>query len=474
MIPMSLTEIADAVQGTVDGDGELLVTGPAFVDSRAPVAGGLYVALVGERVDGHDFAADAVAGGAAAVLGSRPTGAPTVVVDDPVVALGLLAQRVLRSLPQVSVLALTGSQGKTGTKDYLAQVLATAGPTVATHANYNNELGVPLTVLRADEPTRFLVLEMGARGGGQVAYLCRLAPPTVAAVLNVGSAHVGEFGSRAAIAEAKGEIIEALPADGVAVLNADDDLTRGLARRTRARVLTFGQGAEVSWRDLTIGDLGRPSFSLGYAGQWYPVRLAQLGRHQVPNAVAAAAMALAVGLDPAAVAEALTASSASSPWRMELRERDDGLLVVNDAYNANPDSMTAALTTLAEIGARSGRHTVAVLGEMRELGAETHDGHVAVGESVGRLGIDALVTVGDVAAAIAEGAGRVTGWHGSAVVTAGRDEAVVWVRNNVTAGDVVLVKASRGAALEVVVDALLAPGESPADDHTADEGEPRA
>ena len=243
------------------------MTGPAFVDSRAVEQGGLFVAVPGEHVDGHDFAAAAVAAGAAAVLGARPTGVPTVVVDDPVRALGRLARHVVDTL-RPTVLALTGSQGKTGTKDFLAQVLAAAGETVWTEGNRNNEIGVPLTVLRTTPDTRYLVLEMGARGTGHIAELCAVAPPEVAAVLNVGTAHIGEFGSREAIASAKGEIVEALPSTGTAVLNADDDLVAAMAPRTTARVLSFGVGGDVAWRGLELDELGRPSFELGYDGAW--------------------------------------------------------------------------------------------------------------------------------------------------------------------------------------------------------------
>ncbi len=290
MIPLRLAEIAAIVGGEVHGDPSRVVDGAAYLDTRNPVPGGLFVAMVGERVDGHDYAS-----GAHAVLGSRPTEAPTVLVADPVAALGLLGRRIVDTLG-VPVLALTGSQGKTSTKDLLAHVLAGDGPTVATAGNLNNELGVPLTVTRADASTRHLVVEMGARGIGHITQLCTTAPPRVAAVLNVGSAHVGEFGGVAAIAQAKGEIVEALPpADqgGTAVLNADDERVAAMASRTRARVVTFGHEADVRWRDVRTDDLGRASFDLGHDGSWATVRLTQTGAHHVGNAAAAAAMALA-------------------------------------------------------------------------------------------------------------------------------------------------------------------------------------
>ena len=453
MIPMTLAEIASVVDGAVDGDPRLTVLGPAFIDSRAPIEGGLFVAVAGEQVDGHQFAEAAVAAGAVAVLGARPTGAPTVVVADPVLALGRLARHVVDET-RPRVLALTGSQGKTGTKDYLAHVLEGFGQTVATVGNFNNEIGVPLTALGTTAHTTYLVTEMGARGRGHIRYLCEVAPPQVAAVINVGTAHLSEFGSREAIAVAKGEIVESLPETGVAVLNADDELTAAMASRTAARTLTFGESGEVSWRGVELDDLGRPSFELGYDGAWHQVRLTQSGAHQVANATAAAALALAAGLPADAVAERLSGAAPASPWRMEVHERSDGLVVVNDAYNANPASMAAALDALAAIGRRGGRRTIAVLGEMLELGDSATADHTEVGEHVARLGIDVLVTVGDAAGAIAAGARRTPGWSGEAVPTAGRDQAADWLRHNVVARDVVLVKASRGAALEHVADGL--------------------
>jgi UDP-N-acetylmuramoyl-tripeptide--D-alanyl-D-alanine ligase len=239
------------------------------------------------------------------------------------------------------------------------------------------------------------------------------------------------------------------------VLNAGDDLVAAMRHRTPGRVLTFGEQADVSWRDIDLDDLGRPSFGLGHEGEWHDVSLGQPGGHQVVNAAAAAAMALAVGVDLAHVAQALTAATPGSRWRMELHERADGLVVVNDAYNANPASMAAALDALVAIGGRRGARTVAVLGEMLELGASTADDHEGVGRYAAERGVDVVVTVGDVAAAIGRGATGVPGWTGVTIHTAGRDEASTWVRENAAAGDVLLVKASRGAALETVAEDLL-------------------
>jgi UDP-N-acetylmuramoyl-tripeptide--D-alanyl-D-alanine ligase len=450
MIPMTLAEIAEVVGGAVHGDASTSVTGTAYLDSRSPVAGGLFVAIAGERVDGHDFAE-----GAHAVLGSRPVAAPTVVVDDPVTALGRLSRHVVDHA-HAGVVALTGSQGKTGTKDYLAHVLAGDGPTVATRGNHNNELGVPITVMETEADTRHLVVEMGARGVGHIAYLCTLAPPVAAGVLNVGTAHLSEFGTREQIARAKGEIIEALPAGGVAVLNADDPLVAPMAARTSARVLTFGEAGDVAWRAVRLDDLGRPTFELGHAGSWHPVTLGQSGRHQVANATAAAALAIARGLEVADVATRLSSAAPASRWRMEVHTRPDGLVVVNDAYNANPASMTAAIDAVAQMGEHRTGRTVAVLGEMLELGDGGAEAHREVGRHAAEAGVDRLVVVGEGAAALAEGARGVGGWTGEAVVTSDREAALVLLRALVAPDDVVLVKASRGAALEVVAEGLLA------------------
>ncbi|NYE38485.1 UDP-N-acetylmuramoyl-tripeptide--D-alanyl-D-alanine ligase [Nocardioides cavernae] len=453
MIEMTLAEIAEVVGGVAHGDA--VVTGGAFIDTRTPEPSGLFVAIAGERVDGHDFVAAAGAAGAVAVLGSRPTELPTIVVPDATAALGLLARHVVDRLPDVVVLAMTGSQGKTGTKDYLAHVLSESGPTVATRGNFNNELGVPLTVLRATPETRYLVVEMGARGVGHIARLCAIAPPRIAAVLNVGTAHIGEFGSREAIAVAKGEIIESLPPAGTAVLNADDDMVAAMAPRTGATVRTFGTtGADVAVSEITTDDLGRQSFVLAHRGAYASVHLAQVGAFQWRNASAAAAMALAAGLDLDTVADSLADALPASRWRMEVGERADGLVVVNDAYNANPESMKAAVETLAGMGERSGRRTIAVLGTMLELGAGALGAHRDVGRFVADQGVDVLLTVGPAADAISEGYAGAAG-GGVTITTAGRDEAVAWLRHNVSAADVVLVKASRGAALEVIADDLL-------------------
>lgn len=461
---MTLAEIADAVGGTLapETDGALAVTGPVTVDSRTIEPGGLFAAFVGEHVDGHDYATAAVQRGAAAVLASRQVGdaIPTVLVGDVQEALGRLARAALDRLPDVTVIGLTGSSGKTSTKDMLGQVLAAHGTTIAPKGSYNNEIGLPLTVLRADEGTRYLVLEMGSRGIGHLKYLCEIAPPSVGLVLNVGSAHVGEFGSKERTALAKGELIEALPKDGLAVLNADDPLVAPMRSRTVARVMTFGESvdADVRATGIELGPDGRASFLLhaDEYGEPVPVALRVVGEHQVANALAVAAAALGIGLPLDAVARELSAAVALSAGRMAVSERADGVVVIDDAYNANPESVRAALNALAALArARPGARTWAVLGPMLELGGRSGEEHDAVGRLAVRLGVDRLVAVGEGAARIHAGAGHEGSWGEESVMVADPDAALALVRAELRPGDVVLVKASNSIGLGRIAKALL-------------------
>ena len=482
MIGLTLAEVANATGGRLDAgtDPEAVVSGAVTIDSRAVGAGDLFVALPGERVDGHDFAAAAVAAGAVAVLATRSIGGsapdssstiPAVLVDDPVTALGLLARAVRDRLPDLVVVGVTGSSGKTSTKDLIAAVLARAGRTVANVGSFNNEIGAPLTVLTVDAETRFLVVEMGARGVGHIAYLCGLTRPDIGVVLNVGAAHAGEFGGREATARAKGELVEALAPAGLAVLNADDPLVSAMAERTQARVTYTGISAKAQVRaeNVSLDEEARAGFDLvvddtgsGSAG---PVRvqLAVHGAHHVGNALAAAAVGLEAGLPPAEIAAALSGAGAASRWRMEVRRRDDGLVVVNDAYNANPDSMSAALHALVAMAAALPPPSAgwAVLGEMLELGAESVAEHRAVGRLVAELGLAGLVAVGPGAEPIAAAARASTELR---VLTAdGVDEAVTLVQQNVRGTDIVLIKASRDIGLERVANRLLTVGTVNAD-----------
>ncbi|RFC75623.1 UDP-N-acetylmuramoyl-tripeptide--D-alanyl-D-alanine ligase [Streptomyces sp. AcE210] len=458
MIALSLAEIATAVGGqTYDiPDPSVRVTGPVVIDSRKVTDGSLFAAFVGERVDGHDYAAAVVEAGAAAVLASRPVGVPAIVVDDVQAALGALARTVVERLG-ATLVALTGSAGKTSTKDLIAQVLRRKAPTVFTPGSFNNEIGLPLTALSATDDTRYLVLEMGARGKGHIRYLTGLTPPRIGVVLNVGTAHIGEFGGREQIAEAKGELVESLPADGTAILNADDPLVRAMASRTKARVLLFGEGADADVRaeNVRLTENGQPSFSLRTPSGCSDVTLRLYGEHHVSNALAAAAVAHDLGMSVEEIALALSEAGTLSRWRMEVTERPDGVTVVNDAYNANPESMRAALRALAAMG--RGRRTWAVLGHMAELGDEALAEHDAVGRLAVRLNVSKLVAVGGREASWLQlGAYNEGSWGEESVHVSDAQAAVDLLRSELRPGDVVLVKASRSVGLESVAQALLA------------------
>ena len=443
MIPLSLADVAALTRGTLAGGADpQSIVHDVVTDSRAVPTHALFVAVAGEHHDGHDFAGAAVAAGATAVLAQRDVGVPCVVVDDTVAALGLLARGVLDRLPDALVIGITGSAGKTTTKDLLAAVLRDSAPTVAPVGSFNNEIGHPLTVLRADAATRYLVLECSARGIGHIAQLCAIAPPHIGVVLNVGSAHIGVFGGQDAIAQAKGELAEAVPAAGVVVLNGDDPRVAAMAGRTSARVVLVGSTGAYRASRLRMED-GRATFDLVTPVGAAPVRLSLYGEHMVPNALAVAAVAIELGIPLETVAARLSAATPASRWRMEVVTRPDGLTVINDAYNANPDSTTAALRSLIEIA--RGRRTWAVLGEMAELGDGSAEAHAAVGRFAAAIGVTEVVTVGEGAAAIAAGAAR-----GStrARPVADTDAALALVRGEAAAEDVVLVKGSRVARLE--------------------------
>ncbi|MEU6983671.1 UDP-N-acetylmuramoyl-tripeptide--D-alanyl-D-alanine ligase [Streptomyces sp. NPDC046324] len=465
MIALSLAEIAEIVGGQSYDipDPAVRITGPVVIDSREVKPGSLFAAFAGEQVDGHDYAARAVEAGAAAVLAARPVGVPAIVVDDVQTALGALARAVVERLG-TDVVALTGSAGKTSTKDLIAQVLERHAPTVWTPGSLNNEIGLPLTALRASDETKHLVLEMGARGIGHIRYLTGLTPPRIGLVLNVGTAHIGEFGGREQIAQAKGELVEALPpADqgGVAVLNADDPLVRAMAERTRARVTLFGESDEAVVRaeNVRLTGNGQPSFKLHTPTGCSDVTLRLYGEHHVSNALAAAAVAHELGMPVEEIATALSEAGTLSRWRMEVTERPDGVTIVNDAYNANPESMRAALRALAAMGraaqAQGGR-TWAVLGKMAELGDASLAEHDAVGRLAVRLNVSKLVAVGDREASWLQlGAYNEGSWGEESVHVSDAQAAVDLLRRELRPGDVVLVKASRSVGLEQVALALL-------------------
>ncbi|HEV2258089.1 MAG TPA: UDP-N-acetylmuramoyl-tripeptide--D-alanyl-D-alanine ligase [Streptosporangiaceae bacterium] len=461
MIPLTLARIAEITGGQLRGDPSIVVTGEVVIDSRRAGPGGLFAAVAGERADGHDFAAAAAAGGAAAVLATRPVPVPSVLVADVPAALAALARFVIDVLPAAAIAGITGSSGKTTTKDLAAQLVERLGPTIAPAGSFNNEFGHPLTVLRADAATRYLILELSARGPGHIAHLCRVAPPRYGVVLNVGHAHAGEFGGLDQVARAKGELVEALPADGVAILNADDPRVLAMAARTAARVVTFGlddptaqiRAAELRAAGVRLDELGRPSFTLLAPEGQAAVTLRLHGAHIVPDAVAAAALARELGLGLADIADGLSAAVARSRWRMEVHRRGDGVTVINDAYNANPESVRAALHALRHL-AQDGRG-FAILGHMAELGEVSRASHEDIGEFAAQSELAGLIAVGEEAEPILAGARRVRSWTGEALAVPDGQAAFEALSNQLKPGDVVLVKASRAAHLEGVAVDLL-------------------
>ncbi|WP_025735399.1 UDP-N-acetylmuramoyl-tripeptide--D-alanyl-D-alanine ligase [Mycobacterium genavense] len=507
MIEMTVAQIAEIVGGTLadvsaEEAAELRVTGTVEFDSRAVGPGGLFLALPGARSDGHDHAASAVAAGAVAVLAARPVGVPAIVVapepgdsragvleHDPdgsgaavLGALAKLAKAVAEELVAggLTIIGITGSSGKTSTKDLVAAVLEPLGEVVAPPGSFNNELGHPWTVLRATRRTDYLVLEMSARHPGNIAELARIAPPAIGVVLNVGTAHLGEFGSRAAIARTKSELPRAVPPSGVVILNVDDPSVAAMAhvcsgwvvRVSRARHTDSGP-SDVWAEGVSLDELARPRFTLhamdARGAAEVEMQLGVFGEHQVTNALCASAVALQCGASVEQIAASLAAAGPMSRHRMQVSNRADGVTVIDDAYNANPDSMRAGLKALASIarGGPTERRSWAVLGEMAELGEEAISEHDAIGRLAVRLDVSRLVVVGtgrSVAAmhhaAVLEGAWGSWGAPGDrgAVQVADADAALQLLRAELRSGDVVLVKASNAAGLGALADTLAAEG----------------
>ncbi|YCH09457.1 UDP-N-acetylmuramoyl-tripeptide--D-alanyl-D-alanine ligase [Arthrobacter sp. alpha11c] len=492
MIALTAAEIAHITHGRLTGDGDIAPTS-VVTDSREATPGSMYVAKPGEHADGHDFVDAAFERGAVLVLAERDVTDvdgkpyPAVVVDDAVLAMGALAAEAVRRIrsarkergEEFTVIGITGSAGKTTTKDLLAGVLSQAGPTVAPRGSYNGEVGVPLTVFAADTDTRFLVIEMGATGIGHIKYLVGMVQPDIGVVLVVGTAHAGEFGGVENIATAKGELVEGLSEHGTAVLNLDDGRVAAMKNRTRAKVLGFSASPatneDVEARNVVVNAEGHPEFDLVLpdGGPSVRVRSRLIGGHHVTNLLAAAAAAFAAGIPAADIASSLSSQSAASRWRMERTERADGVTIINDAYNANPESMRAALRTLADLG--QGRRTWAVLGAMLELGEDSIREHTAVGTQVVRLNISRLVVVGREARALYISAIQEGSWGDECSFTETAEEAYELLQRELQPGDLVLFKSSNGVGLRHLGDRIALPpraestGESAAED-AASEG----
>lgn len=443
---LSMVEVARITGGAILGDGGTVVSGVS-IDSRTLVAGDLFVAIPGEFLDGHDYVGDALRRGAAGLLLLRElsTDAPRVIVGEPVAALTSLARHIRDDVDPI-VIGITGSVGKTGTKDLTASVVGQRFSTVASERNLNNELGLPLTLCRIRAETEVVVCEMGARGPGQIAELCDLARPQVGIVTNVGVSHFELFGSQEAIAETKSELVKSLSEGGTAILNADDPAVAAMADYTVANVITFGIGvpATITAEAIRSDRLGRPTFRLSTGNQGAWVTLAQSGTHQVTNALAAAAAGHALGMDLAEIAAGLERAR-SSPWRMEVVDAS-GVIFVNDTYNASPASMASALHAAAEMAGSSGR-LIAVLGYMAELGEIEVQEHRRVGALAASLS-SRLVVVGDAARPMADGA--TDAGMSDVVHVQGREDVLQHL--DLQPGDVLLVKGSRVARLETVVE----------------------
>lgn len=484
MIAFTAAEIAEITSGRLDADPEITPLS-VVTDSREAIQGSLYVAKPGEHADGHDFIDAAFAAGAVLALVERPvpgpdgTAYPSIMVPDAVLAMGALAAEAVRRIraaraeagSQLTVVGITGSAGKTTTKDLLAGVLATQGNTVAPQGSYNGEVGVPLTVFRAGTDTRYLVIEMGATGIGHIRYLAEMVKPDIGVVLAVGTAHAGEFGGVGNIALAKGEMVEGLTAQGTAIINLDDERVAAMRSRTEATVLGFSaegrQDAQVQALNADTNAGGSPEFDLQLPDGAPPRHVSSrlIGAHHMGNLLAAAAAAWAAGVPGDHIAESLSNQAAASRWRMERTERHDGVTIINDAYNANPESMRAALRTLADLG--RGRRTWAVLGAMLELGEDSIREHTAVGTQVVRLNISRLLVVGREARALYVSAVQEGSWGDECLFAETLDEAYDVLDAELEPGDLVLFKSSNSVGLRHLGDRIaLPPAPTPADERS--------
>ena len=447
MIDLSVADIAEIVGGKSFGDSGAIVTAEPFFDSRSAIPGGIFLALEGEQVDGHNFVEEALAKGGVTAFTTRQVGSNCIVVADVLEAISKLGAEVRRRLPKMKVIGITGSQGKTTTKDIARHVLSIAGETIAPSQSFNNDLGVPLTLLRASAKTRFCVLEMGARHEGDIARLVQMAKPDIGVVLVVGTAHIGEFGSREAIARTKSEIVSNLSKDAIAILGTYDEFTPKMASQTPATVMYFGEktSCDVRATDIDIRE-GRAHFDLVSKAGREPVALRLIGRHQVPNALAAAAIATALQMPIDKIASGLSTAEIASKWRMEISDIGS-LLLINDSYNANPESMRAALETLRYFAQERGGRAWAFIGKMHELGGNSQRDHQSITAFADQMGIDHVVAVNT------PEYGNTSGAHLLVQHVSSFDEALA-ISKEITPGDVILVKGSRAEGLEKLSDAL--------------------
>jgi len=444
MITLTAAEVALLVGGELHCDKDLLVSKEPVFDSRLATPGCIFLALKGENVDGHDYVADAYRAGAVFSLTTHRIDGPCIVVADVLVALSALAAFVRKRLTALTVIGITGSQGKTSTKDLLAHMLSVVGPTVAPKGSFNNDLGLPITLLQCDERTKFCILEMGARHKGDIARLCEIAQPDIAVVLVVGTAHLGEFGSVQAIAETKSELVQSLSQDGIAILGSYDQYTPAMASLHTGRTIVFGGSQEVRAADIEIRE-GCPHFDLVTPAGRDAVGMRLVGEHQVSNALAVAAVGTALELPIEIIASSLSTAENVSKWRMELHDAF-GLLIINDSYNANPDSMSAAMRSLVLFAQERGGESWAFVGKMHELGESSAAQHQVIGTLAQEIGIDHLVAIG--APEYGNPMGQMLVHH-----YASMDECLA-MTDYFSAGDVVLVKASRSERFEVLAQKL--------------------
>lgn len=468
MIRINLLKLAKVVAGElVNLDPEAEFSGEIVIDSRRVKAGDIFVAIHGEKQDGHDFVSEAISAGAVAALVSRKissypqilvaeeSNAPEIYSQATIWAMAKLARYLHQNLSGLTTIAITGSSGKTTTKDLIAQLSELMGESVFTQGSSNNEIGLPLTVFNCEEKTSLLILEMGARHPGNIKYLTDIAKPNYAIITHIGSAHIEIFGSQEKLLNTKTEIIKDLTNTDWAILNLDDINTNKLRTLTKAKIFTFGtsKAADLFADEINVDNLGRPSFVIHYRDKQAQVNLKLVGEHNVLNALAAAAPYLLEDKDLGEVAQLLSRAKALSPLRMELVQLADEILLLNDSYNANFESMQAALLTLKKIG--DNKRKIAILGEMRELGEKRQEFHNLIGRLAAEINVDQLLVTGEGARELVVGANSVATWSGEATFHENNATLASYAKELIRPSDVILIKASRASALEAVAQELI-------------------